>query len=158
MVKPENFEQFERHAVFLVNPHEGVGHGAKAQGHTAFENVSELALLRRFKDGRKDLPDGRNVHRKGDGFIPVPTDREIALSIAVGAVVHTAAPVCVEFKAVETSSTVGCFEELHRALIYHTPAWLLVTKAFVEPIIHIIVKGIRVGAGHAVRLRPQLLA
>jgi hypothetical protein len=72
--------------------------------------------------------------------------------------VHTAAPVRVNLKTMETLSAVLRFEELHRALIHHTPARLLVTKAFVQPIIHAVVKGIRVGAGNTVRLLPHMRA
>src|SRR4029434_3469857 len=121
----------------------------------AFEDRPELAGFRRFKDGGEDIPDGGNVNRKGNGFIPVPVDRQIAFSIAIGTVVYTAAPIGVNLKAVEALSAVWRFEELHCALIHHTSARLLVTKAFVQPIIHAVVKGIRVGAGNAVRLLPH---
>ena len=73
-VKPEDLEQFKRHAVFLVHPHKGVGHGAKAQGHAAFENSPELAGFRRFKDGGEDFPDGGNVNGKRDGWLCTKSD------------------------------------------------------------------------------------
>src|SRR5262245_22312074 len=78
--------------------------------------------------------------------------------MAAGAVVHAAAPVRVKLKAMETLGAVLSFEELHCALIHHAPPRLLATKAFVEPIIDAVVKGIRVGTGNAVGFLPQGLA
>jgi len=49
VVKPENLPQLKGHTVFLVHPHESVGHRAQAQGHAAFKDTPELAGLRRSK-------------------------------------------------------------------------------------------------------------
>ena len=71
---------------------------------------------------------------------------------------HTAATIRVNLKAVETLGAVLRLEELHRALIHHTPARLLVTKAFVQPIIDAVVKRIMVLARNTMGLLPQVLA
>ena len=99
-----------------------------------------------LKDGGKEFSELGDIDRERHWLVPILSDGKIAFGIAISTVKEATSPISIDLKAIETVLAIFGFKELWLTLENNASSWLLVSKAFMQPVVNGVVEGINVSA------------